>query len=123
MEGAAWQAVETLARQSKRVIDEVYALVNRVFIKLRTAEKTCYGNPEELDRKVQRIQAALKARAKLFEAYEHLALSVKLPTPHAHLQCIVIDALMVYYENYFNVSPPQVALEFPTVIFIMVVVI
>uniref|UniRef100_A0A5K3FHR4 separase n=1 Tax=Mesocestoides corti TaxID=53468 RepID=A0A5K3FHR4_MESCO len=101
-ESAAWQAIESLSRQSNRVIDEAYGLVNRAFLKLRIAEQTCFADPEELARKIGRIQSALKAKSPLFSAYEELVLTVKLPTPHAHLQCIIVDALRAYFENYTN---------------------
>ncbi|VDM16343.1 unnamed protein product [Hydatigera taeniaeformis] len=101
-EAAAWQAVEVLSRHTQRVIDEVYGLVNRAFLKLRIAEQMCFADSKKLMHKIGRIQSALKSKSSLFTAYEDLVSRVRLPTAHANLQCVVVDSLLVYLEHYDN---------------------
>ncbi|KAH9280800.1 Separin [Echinococcus granulosus] len=101
-EAAAWQAIEVLSRHTQRVIDEVYGLVNRAFLKLRIAEQTCFADRKELTHKIGRIQSALKSKSSLLSAYEDLVTRVRLPTAHTNLQCVVADSLLVYLEHYDN---------------------
>ncbi|VDK22892.1 unnamed protein product [Taenia asiatica] len=103
-EASAWQAIEVVSRQTQRVIDEVYGLVNRAFLKVRIAEQKCFADREELAQKIGRIQSALKSKSSLLSAYEDVATRARLPTAHTSLQCVVVDSLLVYLENYDNVS-------------------
>lgn len=86
------------------MIDEVYGLVNRAFLKVRIAEQKCFGDRKELGQKVGRIQSALKSKSPLLTAYEDSATRVRLPAAHTSLQCVVVDSLLIYLEHYNNVS-------------------
>ncbi|KAM7543148.1 hypothetical protein Aperf_G00000005776 [Anoplocephala perfoliata] len=97
---STWQAIETFSHQTKRVIDEVYALANRAFVKLRIAEQTFYSDREQLVHKVDRIKNALRSKSALFTEFESLVTCTKMPTAHASLQCLVSDSLLAYIYNY-----------------------
>ncbi|KAM3177902.1 hypothetical protein ACTXT7_003632 [Hymenolepis weldensis] len=97
---SVWQALEALSHQTKRVIDEVYGLMNRAYLKLKIAEQTCYSNREHLMYKVGRIKSALRSKSALFTDFENVVSSSKMPTAHASLQCFVSDCISVYIQNY-----------------------
>ncbi|VDO08455.1 unnamed protein product [Rodentolepis nana] len=99
---STWQALEALSHQTKRVIDEVYGLMNRAYLKLKIAEQTCYSSREHLMYKVGRIKSALKSKSALFNDFEDVVLSTKIPTAHASLQCFTSDCLLAYIQNYDN---------------------
>ncbi|VDN13210.1 unnamed protein product, partial [Dibothriocephalus latus] len=99
---AAWLTVEYLAHISKRTIDETHALLNRLFIELIVLENDRPSTKEDVAVKVAQIQQSLVEKSELLSDYERLRDGVKLPTPHANLQCIVVDALRVYLNHYLD---------------------
>ncbi|BHF67576.1 Separin [Sparganum proliferum] len=99
---AAWLTAEHLAHSSKRTVDEAHALLNRLFIELLDLENNRPAKKEDVATKVTQIQQSLADKSELLSDYEKLRDVVKLPTPHANLQCIVVDALHVYISHYLD---------------------
>ncbi|KAL7059394.1 hypothetical protein AAHC03_012877 [Spirometra sp. Aus1] len=99
---AAWMTAEHLAHSSKRTVDEAHAFLNRLFIELLDLENNRPAKKEDVATKVSQIQQSLADKSELLSDYEKLRDVVKLPTPHANLQCIVVDALYVYISHYLD---------------------
>ncbi|VDP90841.1 unnamed protein product [Echinostoma caproni] len=96
-----WDILFVLSQNSGRFLDASYALVCRLLTELLDEEQNT-SSCERLTTKCEILNKKLKSHHSLLDATDEAVLTGQLPTPHAHLQAVIISLGKAYLENYMN---------------------
>ncbi|CAH8466188.1 unnamed protein product [Dicrocoelium dendriticum] len=104
LECRMWDFMFHLSEKSGRFLDGSYALVNRLLARLLFDETRADLNLEDLKTNARMLNADLLKYKYLLDASYEAAVAGQLPTPHAHVQSVIISLGVSYLSCYSDWS-------------------